>query len=144
MRVVRVFLAVAVLLTACQPVPPPRRSVQQPEPPQAPTLIHGRAFFLERMLLAPGATLDVLLIGDQADAVPATIAQAQFSGLHGPPYDFDLPYDSARIDEHAHYSLRATLRTAEGHLEFATEARVPVTPGDARRVEFRLVRASAN
>jgi len=143
MRLVRVLLAVAVLLTACQPVPPPKRSVQEPVPAQ-PSLIHGRAFFLERMLLAPGATLEVLLIGEQGDAAAATLAQAQFSDLHGPPYDFDLPYDPARIDANTHYSLRANLRNAEGHLEFATDKRVPVAPGDARHVEFRLVRASGS
>ncbi|HEY0229911.1 MAG TPA: YbaY family lipoprotein [Dokdonella sp.] len=143
MRVVRAWLAVTLVLAACQPVPPPKRSVAEPAPVQ-PALVHGRAFFLERMLLAPGATLDVLLIGEQGDAAPATIAQAHFVDLHGPPYDFELPYDPARIDAGTHYSLRANLRNAEGHLEFATDARVPVTPGAAQRVEFRLVRAGAN
>jgi len=143
MRVVRALLVVAALLAACQPVPPPKRAVEEPAPVK-PALIHGRAFFLERMLLAPGATLDVLLVGEHGDAPPATIAQAHFDGLHGPPYDFDLPYDSSKIEAGTRYGLRATLRNAEGHLEFATDARVAVTPGEAQRVEFRLVRAAAN
>lgn len=143
MRAIRTSLAIAVLVAACQPVPPPKRSVH--EPARVPTpLIHGRAFFLERMLLAPGATLEVLLIAEQSDAgVPATVTLAHFDDLHGPPYDFDLPYDPAKIDAAAHYSLRAHLRDANGHLEFTTDARVPVTPGAAQRTEFRLVRAGA-
>jgi uncharacterized lipoprotein YbaY len=143
MRVVRGLLGAAVLLAACQPVPPPKRAVEESVPVK-PALIHGRAFFLERMLLAPGATLDVLLVGERGDAPPATIAQGHFDGLHGPPYDFDLPYDPTKIDPGTRYGLRANLRNAEGHLEFATDARVAVTPGDAQRVEFRLVRAGTH
>lgn len=142
-----VLVAAAVALVACQSVNGPEHhpgNTPAPATPQA--VVHGRATWLERILLAPGATLDVQLIDNAvADAssgatATATIASARWNDLHGPPYEFALPYDATRIDEKNRYSLRATLRDADGHLEFATERRVDVVPGAREAVEFRLVR----
>lgn len=145
-------LAIAVVATAalaaCQAV---NRSEQRPgsalsaAAPHA--VVRGRATCIERIPPGPGATLDVLLIDDdasaEASAAPtATIASARWNDLHGPPYDFALPYDAARIDAQRHYSLRATLRDSNGHLEFATDRRVTVVPGASEAVEFRLVRVT--
>ncbi|MFI4969223.1 MAG: YbaY family lipoprotein [Lysobacterales bacterium] len=104
-------------------------------------LLRGRAFYLERIAMSPGATLEVQLIGARGAAAPVTIATRTFSDLHGPPYDFTLSYAPARVSADMHCSLRAALRDREGHLEFATAAGAPVTPGSDARVEFRLVRA---
>lgn len=122
-------------LTACQSAPRPK-----PSSPQAAveTAIRGEATYLERIRLADGARLEVQLIDDAG----ATVARGSFEGLRGPPYEFALPYEAAKIDPAHHYALRATLRSASGHLEFATDARVPVEPGRTPRVELRLVRAT--
>ena len=40
------------------------------------------------------------------------------------------------------FDLRATLRDAGGHLEFATDRRVEVVPGASKVVEFRLVKVT--
>jgi putative lipoprotein len=141
-------LAIAsLLLASCQSAPRPDNGAHATTPDAKTTqteLIHGRAFYLERMLLEPGATLEVQLIDDRSDAAQtATISSASFSDLHGPPYVFALPYDPARIEPGEHYSLRAMLRDMHGHLQFATDKRVPVVPGSASTVEFRLVRADA-
>lgn len=129
--------ALVMALSACQPIPPPK---PPPAAQAAPVpVIHGRAFYLERIAVPPGSTLDVQLI-DESEA-SATIAHRQFGDLHGPPFDFDLPYDATRIQSGARYSLRASLRDGDGHLWFTTAARVPLQPGDAQRIEFRLVRA---
>jgi|GEM_PF-2080765 uncharacterized lipoprotein YbaY len=144
MRITRLFIVVAATLGACQSAPRPIVVVPAPAHTVA-AVIHGRAFFLERMALLPGSTLDVQLIDAlAADKDPATIARQRFDGLQGPPFDFDLPYDPGRIvDAPDRYSLRATLRDARGHLEFFTDTRAAVVPGADRRVEFRLVRAGA-
>lgn len=149
MRLVLLFVAVA-LLAACQSVPAPERgnapAAQQTVPAKA--SVHGRAFYLERMLMPPGAVLEVQLIDDRIADAPertgaATVARMSYGDLHAPPYAFDLPYDPARVTADGHYSLRATLRDADGRLAFATDARIPVTPGTATLVEFRLVRVAA-
>ncbi|GAA0708790.1 hypothetical protein GCM10009105_08670 [Dokdonella soli] len=96
------------------------------------------------MLLPPGATLEVQLIADDSTHAPSPVAHSSFGDLHGPPYDFALPYAPADIKQGAHYSLRATLRDAQGHLEFVTPKSVPVTPGSNAIVEFRMVRATTD
>ncbi|MEO7324413.1 MAG: YbaY family lipoprotein [Dokdonella sp.] len=142
-------LAVAsFLLVSCQPGQRPdtdsHAAVVHDTLEKQTGLINGRALYLERVLLAPGATLDVQLVNDPADAKQtATIASTRFADLHGPPYAFALPYDAARIEPGMHYGLRATLRDAQGHLQFVTDKRVAVVPGSASIVEFRLVRADA-
>jgi uncharacterized lipoprotein YbaY len=146
----RVVLAIVITaLSGCQSVSGPEHGTQgstsAPHTTEQ-TVLHGRAFYLERMMLPPGATLEVQLIDDavaDASAAAATIASKTWSDLHGPPYEFALPYDATRIDANKHYSLRASLRDAQGHLEFATDSRVEVKPGTTTTVEFRLVRAAA-
>lgn len=122
-------------LAACQSAPRPKPSSPQAA---AETAIRGQATYLERIRLADGARLEVLLIDDAG----ATVARGSFEGLRGPPYEFALPYEAAKIDPAHRYALRAALRSAGGHLEFATDARVPVEPGRTPRVELRLVHAT--
>ncbi len=107
--------------------------------------IHGSAYFLERMLLPPDAVLDVQLIDDRvADTANAVIAQQTFAHLQGPPYDFVLNYDPGSVQKGMSYSLHAALRSGDGHLEFVTDSRVPVTIGSKDVVSFRMVRAPAS
>lgn len=122
-------------LAACQSAPHPKPSSPAAA---AETAICGQATYLERIRLADGASLEVQLIDDQG----ATVARRSFEGLRGPPYEFALPYDAAKIEATHRYALRAALRSAGGHLEFATDARVPVEPGSAQRVELRLMRTT--
>jgi uncharacterized lipoprotein YbaY len=140
-------LVATAALAACQSVNgPEHRAGNAPTSVVPQATVHGRATYLERILLAPGATLDVQLIddalADASGAANATVASARWNDLHGPPYEFALPYDAARIATGGHYSLRATLRDADGHLEFATDRRIAVVPGADEVVEFRLVKAS--
>jgi len=139
---------VVVALAACQSVPAPDRGGGKSVTPHQPApVVHGRASYLERMLMSPGAVLEVQLIDDRIADAPgaagsATVARMSYGDLHTPPYSFDLPYDPARVAAGGRYSLRATLREADGRLVFATGARVPVVPGAAAPVEFRLVRVA--
>lgn len=136
------LVVTALLIGACQSGPAPRTAAPGSAAPVA--SIHGHAFYLERIALPPGAILDVQLIADPASDAPATIARSSFSDLHGPPFDFALPYDPARLSADTQYALRATVRNARGHLEFYTPTRVPVAPGSERIVEFRLQRFSGS
>jgi putative lipoprotein len=126
-----------------------RKAADQPDaapsgstaPTTGEATIHGRAFYLERMLLPPDTVLDVQLIRDRrADTPETVIAQKRFSNLKGPPYDFELPFDRARLQPNASYSLQATFNSTDGHAEFATDTRVPVNPASTKVVQFRVVR----
>jgi uncharacterized lipoprotein YbaY len=145
MRRVVLFLTVLAVLAiaACRSTlpsasAPPHESAH---PTPAVVQIHGRASYLERMALPAQSTLEVQMIADDANP-PTPITQMSFGDLHGPPFDFSLAYDPAAIKPGDHYSLRATLRDAQGHLQFLTPQSIAVTPGSERVVEFRLVRAS--
>lgn len=148
MRRIIGWAAASLLLASCQPVQRPdaiaHAAAGHDTLATQTGLIHGRALYLERMLLAPGATLEVQLVDDPTDAKQtAIVASTRFADLHGPPYAFALPYDAARIEAGMQYGLRATLRDAQGHLQFVTDKRIAVVPGSASVVEFRLVRADA-
>src|SRR5690349_5649606 len=71
-----VLVATAAALVACQSVNgPEHRPGNAPAAATPQALVHGRATYLERILLAPGATLDVQLIDDAvADASSGSAA----------------------------------------------------------------------
>ena len=90
------------------------------------------ARFPERIKMAPGADFTVQLIDDQlADTPAAVIASDTYEDVAGPPYDFALAYDPAKVRPGGRYGLSAQLRGADGALLFTTDTRVPVTPGAA-------------
>ncbi|UHQ19258.1 YbaY family lipoprotein [Lysobacter sp. KIS68-7] len=137
-----VALVAALVLSGC----PERETAPSPVAP-IPTesnYIHGSAYFLERLKLPPGNDFTVQLIDNQlADTQQAVIAETTLEDVAGPPYNFSLMYDPAKIRPNGQYGLHASLRGADGHLIFVTQTRVPVVPGDPKVVEFRMTRVSA-
>ena len=153
MNAMRAVLAAAALamLAGCPQETAPMAPAPTADAPAAdapiPTesnFIHGSAYYLERIKIPPGADFTVQLIDNQlADTPDAVIATTTLHDVAGPPYAFALQYDPAKIRANGRYGLHATLRGADGGVLFVTDARVPVTIGDAKPVEFRMVRASA-
>jgi len=143
----RALLLAALALAGCQSIAGPGAVplAARAQAAAGTPLVRGRAFYLERMLPPPDATLDVQLIDDGAmdgtDGGDGTVvARMRWTGLPGPPFAFELPYDPARVHAGRRYALRATLRDAHGHLAFSTERRVEVVPGAKEPVELRLRR----
>lgn len=137
-------IAMAAALSACQPAPKPSSdaapTVALPET-STQAVIHGRAMYLERIKMPPGADLVVQLIDNQlADTPRAVIASVRLDDVAGPPYEFTLPYDADKLRPGSIYGLQASLRGPDGELWFVTDTRVPVTPGNSEVVEFRMVR----
>ena len=150
-------IAVAIALSGC----PEKSATQEAAPAAASTaataattanapiptesnFIHGSAFFLERLKLPPGADFTVQLIDNQlADTQQAVLAETTLEDVAGPPYNFSLQFDPAKIRPNGMYGLHASLRGVDGDLLFNTPERVAVTPGDPKVVEFRLFRVSA-
>lgn len=137
-------IAMTAALGACQPAPKapaePRPSDRVPQG-SSPTVIHGRATYLERIKMPPGADLVVQLIDNGATEAPqAVIASIRLEDVAGPPYDFNLPYDASKLRPGGLYGLHANLYGPGGEVWFMTDTRVPVTPGNSDLTEFRMVR----
>ena len=83
-------------------------------------VIEGEVFYRERMMLPPGAELEVQLQDiSRADAMATVIASVHITTEGGPPYPFAIEYDAGRIDPRMTYGLRATI-SAGGRLLFTT------------------------
>ena len=137
-------MAMTGALVACQSgsktTPDPKLSANVPAT-SALTTIHGRATYLERIKMPPGANLVVQLVDNQlADTPQAVIASVRLDDVAGPPYEFTLPYDATKLRAGGMYGLHANLHGPDGELWFITDTRVPVTPGSSDVVEFRMVR----
>ncbi|MDH5823242.1 YbaY family lipoprotein [Luteimonas sp. RD2P54] len=103
-------------------------------------MIHGRATYYEKLLMPPDSVLHVRLVEPDAAAGAPAIAEARFTPLSGPPYEFSLPFDATRLREGASYGLTATLTTPHGERFFTTERPVPVQPHSGEVVDFRMLR----
>src|SRR6478736_10176969 len=131
MTMIRCLLAacLAAVLAGC-PDTTPAPAAQAPIPTES-NFIHGRATYLERIKIPPGADFTVQLIDNQlADTQQAVIAETKLEDVAGPPYDFSVQYDPAKIRPNGQYGLSANLRGVDGNLLFVTDTRVPVVPGD--------------
>ena len=123
----------AVVLAGCPETTPATPAADAPIPTES-NFIHGSAWFAERIKIAPGADFTVQLIDTQlADTPNAVIATTTLEDVAGPPYDFSLQYDPAKIRPNGQYGLSATLRGVEGELLFNTPTRASRSRRATRR-----------
>jgi len=129
------FLCVAALFGAC--------STNETQSP-ASAAITGTASYRERMMLAPGGSLEVTLEDvSRADAPADVIARTEVPTTNAPPYSFTLSYDPARITSGHRYNVRARI-TVDGQLQFQSDAGYAVLgTGNVTNVDILLKRASA-
>ena len=72
--------------------------------------IEGVVFYRERMMLPPGAEVEVQLQDiSRADAMARVLATVSQVPGGAPPYPFVIEYDAAGIDPRMRYALRATI-----------------------------------
>lgn len=84
--------------------------------------IQGSVFYRERIMLPPGAEVDVQLQDiSRPDAMATVLASLLLTPEGGPPYDFAIAYDPARIDERKRYALRATISVGDKLLFTSTD-----------------------
>ncbi|MEM8659276.1 MAG: META domain-containing protein [Pseudomonadota bacterium] len=90
--------------------------------------IEGNVFYRERIMLPPGAVVEVQLQDiSKPDALASTLASVTLIPEAGPPYPFVLEYDADLINPSALYSIRATI-SDDGQLLFnSTEFIEPFT-----------------
>ncbi len=92
--------------------------------------IEGSVWYRERMLLPPNAEVYVALEDVAKMDVPAdVIADIRFTPKGGPPWDFSLTYDPARLNDKGRYALRARIEV-DGRLLFINTTRIPALDHD--------------
>jgi putative lipoprotein len=140
LRLLTVFIPV--LLTACAGGDDGQAPAT--EPTAAPAIVSGTVTYRERMLLPPGAQLEVRLLDvSLADAPAITLAMQRVDEPGAPPFGFELEYDPAAIDPSHTYVVRATISMGD-RLMFTTDTAHPVLTRDAGdQVDLVLVRVQA-
>lgn len=105
--------------------------------------VRGTAMYRERMMLPPGAVLEVTLEDvSLADAPAKELGSVVRENPGNPPFSFEIPYNPAAIDERHSYAVRATIRVAD-KLMFTTDTTYPVlTRGAGDEVALMLVRVA--
>src|SRR6478735_514619 len=112
-----IAMAVVVALSGCAPrtstPPSPVAPIPGDATPTESNFIHGRATYLERIKIPPGADFTVQLIDNQlADTQQAVIAETTLEDVAGPPYEFSMQYDPAKLRPNGQYGLSANLRAS--------------------------------
>ena len=87
--------------------------------------IEGSVWYRERMLLPANAEIKVILedvsrMDVAADVIATTLLEAE----SGPPWNFSLQYDSARLHEKGRYGLRVRIEL-EAKLMFINTSHIP-------------------
>lgn len=131
-RPIAVFGLVLGLLGCGQEPPPGPQS--QIGGDTAMAVIEGEVFYRERIMLPPGAELEVQLEDiSRADAMATVITTVSYSLEGGPPYPFSLEYDPARIDQRMRYALRARI-SRDGALLFTNTEYIDPFSGNPVRI----------
>lgn len=104
--------------------------------------VTGKAFYLEKIALPPGAMLHVKVVDMQhADAALGAVAGDDFNASLV-PIPFELEVKSSKIEPNKQYGVSASLRDVDDKLMFSTAAPVPVDLRAPAPLEIRLVRAT--
>lgn len=101
--------------------------------------IEGSVLYRERMLLPPGARLEVQLEDiSRADAMATVITSVSLPLEGGPPYSFSLPYDPAAIQARLRYALRATIVAGDQLMFTTTDYIDPFAGGPLQIMLYRV------
>jgi len=90
-------------------------------------------------MLPPGSEIEVQLQDiSRADAMATVMASVMLDAEGGPPYDFAIDYDPARVDPRMRYALRATISRGERLLFTTTDYIDPFAGGDVEVLVRRV------
>jgi len=106
--------------------------------------IEGQVTYRERMMLPPGAEVEIQLQDiSRADSMATVLATVTLTPETGPPYPFAIEYDPANIDSRMRYALRATI-TVGDKMMFTTTDYIDAFSGNPVEVLVRRVAAPVN
>jgi putative lipoprotein len=124
----------AVLVTGCA------TASVAPDGGGATARVTGTISYRERIALSPGDVIKVQLVDvSRADSPAVLLGEQVFeAGDRQVPFDFEIPYDPAGIDERMSYAVRARIER-EGRLLFISDRHYAViTRGAPTRVDLIL------
>ena len=110
----RCLVALALLLSACT----------LPTPPGGQTLLTGTATYRERMALPPGAQFEARIENVSRADAPAVPVAATRQPVTGVPVRFAIAFDPALLRPGERYGVRASIRSGDATLLFATDRAV--------------------
>ena len=126
-------------LAACSAEQEPVKPMAGAEEVAIVSTIEGEVFYRERMMLPPGAEVEVQLQDvSRADALATVLASVMFKPESGPPYPFSIDYKPADIDERMRYSLRATI-TVGNQLMFTSTEFIDPFSGETLNIMLQRV-----
>lgn len=100
--------------------------------------IEGTAAYRERIAVPPDSVLEVSLLDVSRQDVAATVISAQTFPFDRVPFDFELPFDDALIDQRMTYSV-STKVTLDGAVLFRSTTSNPVlTQGAGTDVDIMM------
>lgn len=89
-------------------------------------IIKGSIWYRERMLPPPDTQISVILEDvSRIDVASDVIATTRFAPKGGPPWEFGLPYDPAKIHPKRRYTLRGRIE-ANDRLLFINTEHIPI------------------
>lgn len=108
---------------------------------QGAAAVSGTLTYRERVALPANAVVTVQVARVNATGAPQVVAEQRFTTNGAqPPFRYSLPYDPARIDPNASYTVQANISVG-GQLRFTTNTIYPVVTRGAptQNVNITLV-----
>ena len=108
-------------------------------------LLEGQVYYLERMMLAPGAELIITLEDvSRMDVVSTLVASTSMTLEGAPPYSFSLEYDTNLIQPKMSYSIRAKIMQGDSLLMTSSKTLNPfVKPQESIVIQVSSVGKAA-
>lgn len=105
--------------------------------------ISGKVVYRERMMLPPGAIIEIKLLDvSLADAPAKTISETRITDAKASPIPYTLRYDSAQIDPRHTYALHARIQEGD-RLLFISTTRHTVFAGGKDDGEIQVEHVAA-
>ncbi|KAK0331799.1 hypothetical protein LTR94_027478, partial [Friedmanniomyces endolithicus] len=115
------ILPIGLVLSACA------ATVEAPQRKAETTSLSITALYRERIMLAPGHSLQVRIEDvSLADAPAVILVETTQSLTAGPPYTVALDVATRLVNPQRTYAARAEIRDPQGKLVFTTDTRYPV------------------
>lgn len=93
---------------------------------QTASVVGGTLNYRDRTTLPASAVVTVQIARVEGNRAPEVIAEQRFTTNGAqPPFRFSLPYDPARIDQNATYTVQANIAVS-GQARYTSNALVPV------------------
>lgn len=137
MGVYLVVISLLLMVCTANAIPLPQQEAETMK------TLSGSVFYRERMMLPPDAEI-MIVLEDVAkmDVAAEMIAQTRFKPQGGPPWQFSLDYDPAKIHDRGRYALQARIEV-DGRLMFINTSQIPAFTPDNTPIDILVSRVAS-